>query len=223
MAIDFLSDWLGRHFGVRGWITDWFYQVGEWYLGCALLCYLVWPFIQRLWKKLPLPVFFGGTAAAYLLAVYAGNGNSVLVTIRVCQMIIGACFSKYVTTAKNWKLSLVSVVVAAACVVWQDHIHAITVSTAVCWVIFLLLALMVECLPGFFEKQASKFAVLSAYTYPIFLVHHKIISLMAAQFDLTTFTYRYTVVLFIAYMAISAFCAYILKRLTEKTMSFFKR
>lgn len=52
---------------------------------------------------------------------------------------------------------------------------------------------------------------MSAYTYPIFLVYHKIISLMASQFDLTTFTYRYTVVLFVAYIysGFDVLCIYI--------------
>ena len=64
---------------------------------------------------------------------------------------------------------------------------------------------------------------MSAYTFPIFLVYHKIISLMASQFDLTTFTYRYTVVLFVAYIVVSMFCAYILKQLTDRIMSAFAR
>lgn len=210
------------YFGFRGWIADWFYQVGEWYLGCALLCYLVWPFVQWLWKKLPTTIFLAGTVAAFTLAVYLGGGNSVLVSIRICQMVAGACFVKYIKTVKNWKLLTGSIAVATVCVIWQDHIHAITVSSAVCWVIFLLLALLVECLPHFFEKHAHAISVLSAYTYPIFLVHHKVISLMAARFDLSTFSYRYTVVLFVAYAMVSVFCAHALKRATEKTMSFFK-
>ena len=209
------------YFGFRGWIADWFYQVGEWYLGCALLCYLVWPFVQWLWKRLPTAIFLVGTAAAFAIAVYLGGGNSVLVTIRVCQMIAGACFIKYIKAAKNWKLLTGSIAVAAACVIWQDYIHAITVSSAVCWVIFLLLALLVECLPNFFSKHAHAISLLSAYTYPIFLVHHKIISLMAARFDLSSFSYRYTVVLFIAYMIVSCASAYVLKRVTDKANRLF--
>lgn len=209
------------YFAARGWIVNWFYQVGEWYLGCALLCYLVWPFVQWLWKKLPTTIFLAGTAAAFTLAVYLGGGNGVLVTIRVCQMVAGACFVKYIKTVRNWKLLTSSIAVAAVCVIWQDHIHAIAVSSVVCWVIFLLLALLVECLPNFFGKHAHTISVLSAYTYPIFLVHHKVISLMAARFDLSTFSYRYTVVLFIAYMIVSCVSAYVLKRVTDKVAAFF--
>lgn len=136
-------------------------------------------------------------------------------------MVAGACFVKYIKTVRNWKLLTSSIAVAAVCVIWQDHIHAIAVSSVVCWVIFLLLALLVECLPNFFGKHAHTISVLSAYTYPIFLVHHKVISLMAARFDLSTFSYRYTVVLFIAYMIVSCVSAYVLKRVTDKVAAFF--
>lgn len=211
------------YFLARGWITSWFYQVGEWYLGCALLCYLVWPFIQWIWRKIPTAIFLSGMVIVYMLTVYVGNGNSVCVPIRICQMIAGACFVKYVKSSRNWKLLSGSAVIAVACIAGQKYIHAITVSFAVCWMIFIVLVLAVECLPNIFENYAGCIVKMSAYTYPIFLVHHKIISLMASQFDLTTFTYRYTVVLFGAYIVVSMFCAYILKRLTDRIMSAFAR
>lgn len=44
----------------RGWCDGSFYQVGEWYLGCALLCYLLWPLVVYLWRKLSFPLFGGG-------------------------------------------------------------------------------------------------------------------------------------------------------------------
>ena len=41
----------------RGWFPHNYYQVGEWYLGCALICYLLWPVVRYLWDRLPVWVF----------------------------------------------------------------------------------------------------------------------------------------------------------------------
>lgn len=49
------------------------------------------------------------------------------------------------------------------------------------------------------------FACLCVLTYPLFLVHHKIIYLMARGFDLANFPYRSTIMLFICYMIITAY------------------
>lgn len=197
-----------------------FYQVGEWYLGCALLCYLVWPAVTWLWRKLPLPAFLGVVSIGYIYSAISTNGSGLSVVIRLTEMIAGGCFVKHIKSAKNVKVFGVSALVAVLCVLGQSRLTAMTVSFAVVWLIFLLISLLVECLPTFFESLAPMITSAAALTYPLFLVHHKLIALLAAQFSLEYFPYRYTVVLFAGYIVISVCLAKILKCAGERAVDF---
>lgn len=204
----------------RGWSTGAFYQVGEWYLGCILLCYLFWPLIMWLWEKLPPIVFGGGAIAVYIAVVQISNGNDKLVLVRLCEMIAGGCFSRYIATTKNWKLLGGSFFVALICVGGQSilHLHFITVSFAVCWAIFVGCSWLVECLPAVFSALAPCLKTAAGLTYPLFLVHHKLISILVTSLNLEYFPYRYTIVLFVIYLAMAFFLAYWLDKTTREAM-----
>ena len=97
----------------RGWMPGGFYQVGEWYLGCILLCYLVWPLIAWLWEKLHPAAFLCGAAAVYIAVIQISNGNDKLVTVRLCEMIAGGCFSRYLLNCeRKWKPTAISLLAA---------------------------------------------------------------------------------------------------------------
>lgn len=204
---------------VRGWSVGPFYQIGEWYLGCILLCYLFWPFVSWLQSKLN-PIIFGiGTLMVYIIAAKISNGNSLLVSIRLCEMVMGACFSKYTFTDKNWKLIGGSLLAAAICVCCQKHLYSITVSIAVCWAIFVSLSFLTGCFSSrLLSALAPTLKTMAGLTYPLFLVHHKLISIIAATFSLEYFPYRYTLVLFAAYIFIAIFLAYWLNRAAKRTV-----
>lgn len=200
----------------RGWSTGAFYQIGEWYLGCALLCYLFWPFVSWMWRKMK-PLTFGIIVlSAYVIIVKISNGYTYSVSVRLCEMVVGAYFTEYVSTSKNWKLIGGSLLAAAICVYFQSHLYSITVSIAVCWAIFVLLSFCTECFPDTFSALAPSLKTAAGLTYPLFLVHHKLISIIASTFSLEYFPYRYTVVLFVAYLAIAIFLAYWLNKGSTK-------
>ncbi len=201
----------------RGWMPGGFYQVGEWYLGCILLCYLVWPLIAWLWEKLHPAAFLCGAAAVYIAVIQISNGNDKLVTVRLCEMIAGGCFSRYLLNCeRKWKPTAISLLAALAAICGQRYIHAFTVSFAVCWAIFVTLSFIVGKFPGVFSEISPFLQKAAGLTYPLFLVHHKLISMLASSFNLEYFPYRYTVILFIAYLAISVFLAYWLNRAAGK-------
>lgn len=204
-----------------GWSAGEFYQIGEWYLGCILLCYLFWPLVVCLWDKLPTALFLGGTVIAYIAAVQISNGSSLTIMTRLCEMIAGGCFSRYFQTTRNRKLLGGSIFFALFCICGQNilHLHAITVSLAVCWAFFVGCAWIVECMPTVFSALAPALMKLAGLTYPLFLVHHKLIIILASLFNLDCFPYRYTIVLFVAYLATAVFLAYWLKRASKRCIS----
>lgn len=204
----------------RSWSEGDFYQVGEWYLGCILLCYLFWPLVVWIWKKIPALIFTGGVIAIYIVTVLISNGNDKLVIIRLCEMIAGGFFSQYLSTTKNWKLLGGSLLAAILSIYWKNDLklHSITVSFVVCWAIFVWISGIVEYFPTVFSALSPYLKKVAGLTYPLFLVHHKLISIMASLFDLEYFPYRYTIVMFIAYLLISIFLACWLNRVTQKAV-----
>lgn len=207
----------------RGWFTNNFYQVGEWYLGCAIICYLLWPLVMYLWDHLPAWVFLPLVALMYGITVFSTDGNLITVPVRLTQMIAGGCFARYIKQMKNIQLIGTTVAVTIAVIMAQKYIHAVTVGFVVCWMIFLLISLLVACFPAFFQAISSAIISAAALTYPIFLVHHKLISLMVKGFDLAHFTYRYVLVLFVIYFVLAVLIAKMLKRTTSAAMNVIKQ
>lgn len=130
----------------------------------------------------------------------------------------------YYEELKNKSVPLISINVAITIIVVlaQKYIHAVTVGFAVCWMIFLLISLLVECFPDFFCTISPVIISAAGITYPVFLVHHKLISLLAGSFDLSYFPYRYVVTLFIIYFVLAVVIAKLLKRTTEETIRIIK-
>lgn len=208
--------------GARGWFPDNFYQIGEWYLGCALICYLLWPLVRYLWDNLSAPVFLSMVVLIYGATVFLTSGNLITVPVRLTQMIAGGCFTRYIKQVKSVPLISINVAITIIVVLAQKYIHAVTVGFAVCWMIFLLISLLVECFPDFFCTMSPVIISAAGMTYPVFLVHHKLISLLAGSFDLSYFPYRYVVTLFIIYFVLAIVIAKLLKRTTEETIRIIK-
>lgn len=135
--------------GARGWFPNNFYQIGEWYLGCALICYLLWPLVSCLWDNLPTPVFLSMVVLIYGVTVFSTDGNLITVSVRLTQMIAGGCFTRYIKQIKSIPLIGVNVIITIIAVLAQKYIHAVTVGFAVCWMIFIIISLLVECFPSF--------------------------------------------------------------------------
>lgn len=207
----------------RGWFPDNFYQVGEWYLGCVLICYVLWPLVMYLWDHLPAWAFLPLVALMYGVTVLSTDENLITVPVRLTQMIAGGCFARYIKQIKSIPLIGITTAVTIAVVLAREYIHAVTVGSVVCWMIFVLVSLLVACFPAFFQAVSPAIISAAALTYPIFLVHHKLISLLVRGFDLAHFTYRYVLVLFVIYFVLAVLIAKMLKRTTSAVVNAVKQ
>lgn len=196
----------------RGWFPHNYYQVGEWYLGCALICYLLWPLVRYLWDRLPVWVFLPAVALMYGITVFTTNGNLITIPVRLTQMIAGGCFARYMKQIKSIPLIGINVAITVIAVMARKYLHAITVGSIVCWMLFVLIALLVACFPTFFNAVSPAIISAAALTYPIFLVHHKLISLLVTRFDLSHFPYHYVMTLFLIYFVLAVVVAKLLQR-----------
>lgn len=198
---------------VRGWFSPQFYMLGEWFLGCMLLCYLLWPVLAYLWGRSSKLITLIA-AGAYILQINQ-PGSDKFVIIRLCQMLAGACFVKFCTKKHRWQWAVLSALTAIICLCWKSSFHIFTVTFAFCWALFVIIAVVtLEC-PAKFSPFGSLLAKASALTYPLFLVHHRIIFYLCMRYELSWFPYRYTIVLYIGYLALSLFAAKGLVRLQK--------
>lgn len=136
----------------RHWIDSNFYQIGEWFLGCILLCYAVWPLVTFMWRKLPAWMFTIIVVAMYVVSVRLGNGNDRIITVRLTQMIVGAAFTYYDVNPFDKKIVWGSLIIGLASLVFRNFLHPITVSFAFCWMLFLATVIIVR----YFDKYSDK-------------------------------------------------------------------
>ena len=165
-------DGLVANFGVRT-----AYLLGEWFLGFIILFYVVFPVLLRLIERFPKATAVG------LLALYAASlwllrdgqaafPPSVVLTVRLPELAFGIYVIRYVRRVP----ALVAVPAAGVLVVTGllptqiPEDVATTLVGIACFLILVVLAPWVEIGP---VREAV--ALVSKYSYPVFLVHHVII------------------------------------------------
>jgi len=201
------------------------YQCGEWFLGCILLLYLIYPLLSYCFNKFPkLTVTI--TTIAYLFLSY--NMKEHWFFLQIPYFLLGMIFIKYFRTALSLKLWIPTFVAVGIRILFNNHLPNLTNSIITCWTIFLVITLLVELFNkrNDFLKQEStaKFiSYIGVLTYPMFLVHHKLIYILCQKFDLMNFPYRYTVTLFIIYMILTVFLSVYINKITKYITSIFKK
>ena len=165
-------DGLVANFGVRT-----AYLLGEWFLGFIILFYVVFPVLLRLIERFPK------ATAAGVLTLYAVSlwllrdgqmvfPSSVVLTVRLPELAFGIYFIRYIK-----RVPALVVPVAAAVLVVTGLLPtqipedlATTLVGIACFLILVAIAPWVEIGP---VREAV--ALVAAYSYPVFLVHHVII------------------------------------------------
>lgn len=198
-----------------------FYQVGEWFLGCIIIIYLLYPFISYFANKHPLITAFCVMGGYFCLVDRVVDFFFIL---QLPYFLLGIFFVKYFNTAKDWRLWCGIVMAIFIRVVFAEKLGNLTIAIISCSALFLAIVLFTEVMQDKFlilknEKILKYISRISILTYPAFLVHHKLISMIAAQFNLQVFPYRYTVMLFIIYMMLVCILSVVLDKITKKILN----
>lgn len=187
-----------------------FYKLGEWFLGCILLIYFVYPFISFLFLASPLGTC---TVMAIVYSIFITRVNYIWFFLELPYILMGMFFIKYVKSAssiKTWVLTLLLLVIKA---VYGTQLHQITNELIFNWTLFLALVLVIELLPEIKGKTLYFLKTLSKMTYPLFLVHHVIIAKICSKLDLATITYKNVVIIYIIYILVSVLAAIVLQKI----------
>lgn len=169
-------------FGMDGYASAFgvgtFYVLGEWFLGFIILFYIVFPLLRVGVNKMPIATLcivlalYAATVAFFTFYQIPRVPSDILLTTRLPELVFGMIFVKFIKKVPHW-LAAISFVILAA----QQLTHILKDNIAVTVVgifAFLLLSYIGELVKSFKPLSAcTKF--ISAYSYPIFLVHHVLI------------------------------------------------
>lgn len=169
-------------FGMDGYASAFgvgtFYVLGEWFLGFIILFYIVFPLLRVGVNKMPIATvcivlaLYAATVAFFAFYQIPRVPSDILLTTRLPELVFGMIFVKFIKKVPHW-LAAVSFVILAL----QQLTHILKDNIAVTIVgifAFLLLSYIGELVKSF-KPLSSCTKFISAYSYPIFLVHHVLI------------------------------------------------
>ena len=174
-----------------GLVTMDFACVGEWFLGSILFLYLLFPLLRWGLRKQPLLTWAVVLAAS--LPVHYMGWDARLVAIHIPEFLLGMAFVHWKRPARLGVLAGCAVLLftpAAA----DGKVACALFSAAA----FILLAALGGCIHWVPLQNAC--ALLSKYSYAVFLTHHVIILRLVDNFDLAAMTRRDTALLFGVYL-----------------------
>lgn len=200
-----------------------FYKLGEWFLGCIVLLYIIFPVLHACVEKKPaitaILVLIG--YAGYSLLVRARNGAFVSVNffLRIPELVLGMLFIRY--DLRNRPGLMFGIAGAAALAAWllRNYIRPLTLCVCMCMLLFAAMTWLGEKITS--EKLRTWLLTLSNLTYPVFLVHHWMISRLASGFDPAVMSRRSAIFFYGIFLLFSFVLAHLLKTYTKKIQGIF--
>ena len=181
-----------------------FYLIGEWFLGCIILIYLIFPLLRSLYKRnryilwavvLILYFFFS------LKDTIPGLNKSSIIFVRIPEVLFGMEYAGYIRKKESdqdslprWVSHLLAILSASvlifssvADIEWNNGIQTTLVGIS----LFITVTYLWNVLKRskFIQKRPLMVtekicAQVSKYSYAIFLVHHIVISIVCDRIDM---------------------------------------
>lgn len=152
------------------------YLIGEWFIGCIILIYLLFPLFRIAMKKYPR-TFFALATIANLAIIFFGNFKMPLNhNLLLCSysFLLGMYFMEYY---KKFELKYAIIAAILAIVLWNTNptteIGVVIVGNLMGYGCFITLSYVGEKMTNTLFKNIV--LVLSKYSYAIFLTHHFLI------------------------------------------------
>lgn len=177
--------------GYFSWFGPNWYLLGEWFLGCLIILYLLFPILKWGVEKKPV-ITAVVVVVVYVVVSIFYNGiipKEVFFVLRIPEFVFGMYFVKYVKNV-NWISGVVSLLVLILfevipldrimsseaiqnTVVYRNTIVGIASVIFVTWICSFIKS----------ERFFSACASISKYCYPVFLTHHVIIAEFTKNFS----------------------------------------
>ena len=196
-----------------------FYLIGEWFMTCIVICYLVFPVLAFMLNKAPR-ITLGIFLIWYLILLFSHNPFSFPVTqnpfLDVVYFYIGMFLRRYFcdTTSPKWFTALCAVfsVLVYAFFMFCNH-HATFISIAPdnpfgeilngLWSLALIAAVLpIRLSPSSICSKTILY--LANISWYVLLLHHSIIALFYTRLPMATYPISYIFILFIVCILITS-------------------
>lgn len=204
---------------------DNFYILGEWFLGCLILMYMLFPIIYLGVKKSPIVTWLG------ILMIYISvslNYQSTMlfdrnILINLPLFVFGMVVSEHIVGESNidnkFKKRSIKICISTICIIvvvsalWGGRIfpHNVLIVGIATFILLFIIS-------KYFENHlmSSLVYTISKYSYAIFLVHHVVNSYIANHFQSNMLNHIELFLAFLIYLIITMTLSVLLYKMDSK-------
>lgn len=197
--------------------------IGEWFLGCLILIYIIYPLIKKAMDKNPY-IAMAQFTVYYIAMIYLYDHLPIInrvpmytnLVIKIYDFILGMFLAKIIDRIPKWTM-FASLAGTAFFAIYPKSLPGIDSFQIPiqCLLIFLLFA----GLEDVFQKMPKPMRIVEiicAYSYEYFLIHHAVILHLSERGRNTAFSNTDILILFLEEIAITAILSLALKFVTTK-------
>lgn len=205
--------------GYLAWYGENFYLLGEWFLGCLVLLYFLFPIFKWGLEKKWMAVT-GIVAAVMLIGPMCYNGKIPVENFflfRTAEFLFGMAFV-YSGKKVKWPVAVAAAVILVILqFVDLSFIPTVYRNPVIGISLFLLITFLCEniCLPRLFRLCKN----IAPYCYPVFLVHHILIFELFERFANHGLGYTQIAALFLIFLILTSFFSICLMKLNKTVVS----
>jgi len=210
--------------GYLGFYINTFYLIGEWFLGCIILIYILFPIYRLLINKYPKIFFAISSIIGFGLMLFL-KGTKMPVHMNLLvnsySFILGMYIFKYIKEIKWWQMLIaLAIPVGLYCIPAVAVNYVVTIANCIAYCLFIVLAYVGMKINN--EIIENWLLVIGKYSYAVFLVHHYIIMKVEATFQNSDLRLKGTVCLYLTVWLIIAIFSKILYSTNKNILSMFK-
>lgn len=210
--------------GYLGCYTPTIYLIGEWFLGCIVIIYVLFPLYRILVNKYPKITLFVATVLNFALLIFYKNW-----TMQIDKNLIVASYSfilgMYAVRINQfkWWQAIIGAIISAVFYMLPaaNHNYQVMFANLAAYALFVALAYVGQKLTN--EIVQKIFDIISKYSYAVFLVHHYIIMKTLSTFQGREFGIAGTVLLYLVCWAQIIILAKLLYMVNDGVIKVFKK
>lgn len=202
------------YFHQLGLISSEYYKLGEWFLGCIILLYLLFPIIYAALNRAPIltSVVCACIYGVGLLAIRYQLPYFYNTSLLIClpEMVLGMLYVKYDLSSRPRTSLSIGIAAFLLLCLFADRLMSDIATLLAAVFLFCTLIAVSQWLQS--QKIKDWLQRLAELTYPLFLIHHWLIYKLIIGFDLTAMPRMYIFLLFVIYILLGLLLSVGLKK-----------
>lgn len=213
--------------GMDGYLNTYFETfglIGDWFVGCIVLVYIIFPFFRFLMKKFP-KILLSIASIIYLLVVLFSNFKMPLnqnLFVSLYGFLLGMYYIEYIKKINIWVI-IIAVIIGFTCLCAKQYSvmrEAVLFVNLATYNLFIVLVEIGKLIKTDLIKKIV--LCISKYSYVIFLVHHQVIQEIQSHFSDVVLDKYGTLIVYIMCWSVILLLSKLIYILNKKTISFFE-